>query len=317
MEATPKRYITIREIGRRLSIPASTIVYYRDRFSKFIPFRKNPNGRCKYPTECLEIFKTIRRRFHQKWSWEQIEDELAAHYAVVSDERGVSVENGSNSPWPKSDSHLLLKDISASMKKIAQSLDQQRAFSAQLHQFRNELSCLRDEKQQADEKYREQIARLEAELDRINKWHRQDTFREPESEQARNGNQWPGPDFLTNPLTVHYPPQRYIGIRDSHNAAFNLNQLIDTIRRNASGSKAVSFSWKGIGDAWTLTARLNDPNSQKGRQIILQAKATTTPQGNSVTEIVRMTIEGRELSKDDLLKFFKLYQAGINQDGQI
>jgi hypothetical protein len=315
MEARPKRYISLREIGRSLSIPPSTMVYYRDRFSKFIPFRKNPNGRCKYPTECLEIFKTIRRCFNQKWSWEQIEDELAAHYAIVLGQYGDPIEYGPNSPAPIADNQALLKEMTASMGKIASALDQQSVLLAQLHQFRNELSSLRDEKQQADKKYREQIDRLENELDRIKNGHGQETFRQAGSENAQHGTQSPGSDFLTNPLTVHYPPQRYIGIRDNRNAALNLNQLIQTIQSNAYGSKAVAFSWKETGGAWTLTASLKDPNTQKERKIMLQAKATITPQANSVTEVVRMTIEGRELSKDDLLKFFKLYQAEINREG--
>jgi hypothetical protein len=316
MEATPKKYITLREIGRNLSIPASTIVYYRDRFSKYIPFKQNPNGRCKYPTECLEIFKTIRRCFNQKWSWEQIEDELAAHYAVVPGKYGEPFEYGLNTPWTIADNQGLLKEMTASMAKIANALDRQRALSDQLHQFRDELSSLRDEKRQADEKHREQMIRLENELDRIKKAHSQETFRQPRSEHARQGAPSPGSDFLTNPLTVHFPPQRYIGIRDSQNAALNLNQLIETIRDNSSGSKTVAFAWNQTGGSWTLTAGLKGPNAQKDRRITLQAKATVTPQANSVTEVIRMTIEDRELSKDDLLKFFKLYQSGINREGQ-
>ncbi len=93
-------------------------------------------------------------------------------------------------------------------------------------------------------------------------------------------------------------------------------QLIETIRSNPSGSRAATFSWQARGGSWTLTAGLNSPGAGKDRKIVLLAKATVTPQGNSVTEVVRMIIEGRELSKEDLLKFFKLYKAGMSEDGR-
>lgn len=316
MKTTPKRYLTLREIGRNLAIPPSTVVYYRDRFAKFIPFRMNPNGRCKYPTECLAIFQTIRQRFNQKWPGDRIEEELAARYPAVSGQRGDLPARGSEIPPPEADHHLLLKEITASMGHIAGALDRQSALLAKLHHFQSELDALRDEKLQADEKYRAQINRLENELERLKNGHQRktDSFGQASPEHTRQGGLAPGPDFLTNPLTVHYPPQRYLGIKDSRNAALNLKQLMDAMRGNVSGSKAVAFSWQENDGTWTLTASLNSPDTGRDRKIILMAKATVTLQGNSVTEVVRMIIEGQELSKDDLLKFFKLYKAGMAGD---
>jgi len=313
MKTTFKRYLSLREIGRHLAIPPSTVVYYRDRFSKFIPFRTNPNGRCQYPTECLEIFKTIRRRFNQKRSGDQIEEELAAQYPEVPNPWGGALENGADTPSPGADNHLLIQVVTASMDKIANALDRHSALLTQLQNLQHAVNTLREEKQQADKEYREQLGRLKNELDRLKTGHqgKTESFRQAQSEHHRQDHQAPDPDFLANPLTVRYPPQRYLGIKDSRNAALNLNQLIEAMRSKASGSKAVAFSWQARGGTWTLTASLNSPDDGKDRKIILQAKATVTPQGNSVTEVVRMVIEGRELSKDDLLKFFKLYKAGM------
>ena len=315
METRPGKYMALREIGRRLSIPPSTMVYYRDRFSKYIPYKMSAGGRCRYPAETLAVFETIRRCFSRKWSWEQIDAALAARFPVVADHDHAAGQSASDNSTTIADNHALLKEMAASMARIAQALDQQGTFIGQLHDLQQDLRRLREDKQQSDLQYRDQISRLAEELNRLKKAGRRESDRQARGQQDRRAGLWPGSDFLHHPLTVHYPPQRHLGIKDSRNAALNLDQLIETIEKNVSGAKSADLSWHKYGDAWTLKATLRSPHAEKDRQIILEAQSTITPKGNPVTEILRMRIEDQELSKDDLLKFFKLYKAGGSPGG--
>ncbi len=50
--------LTIAEIASRLDLPESTVRYYRDRFSEFVPVVGKGRQR-RYPSDAVEIFRTI------------------------------------------------------------------------------------------------------------------------------------------------------------------------------------------------------------------------------------------------------------------
>ncbi|WP_158246131.1 MerR family transcriptional regulator [Sulfobacillus sp. hq2] len=50
--------LTIAEIASRLDLPESTVRYYRDRFSAYVPVVGKGRGR-RYPDEAVEVFRTI------------------------------------------------------------------------------------------------------------------------------------------------------------------------------------------------------------------------------------------------------------------
>lgn len=82
-----KKYISLREVGRRLDIPPSTVVYYKDKFAKYIPSEGGGGRRRRYPVEVLEIIRRVREMFNDNWSTEQIERELALKFSVLMNDQ--------------------------------------------------------------------------------------------------------------------------------------------------------------------------------------------------------------------------------------
>lgn len=68
---------TLREIARELSLPESTIRYYRDAFALYLP-AVGLGRRRRYPAEALELFRVIAESYSQNLSREDIEAKLQA-----------------------------------------------------------------------------------------------------------------------------------------------------------------------------------------------------------------------------------------------
>jgi DNA-binding transcriptional MerR regulator len=66
---------TIREIARELSLPESTIRYYRDAFALYLP-AWGMGRRRRYPPQSLEILRLIRDCYAQNQTREQIEAQV-------------------------------------------------------------------------------------------------------------------------------------------------------------------------------------------------------------------------------------------------
>lgn len=69
---------SLREIGRQLDIPPSTISYYKDRFVRFIPVAGGRGRRVRYTAEAVVLFREIREMFTRNWSAEEVEERLFA-----------------------------------------------------------------------------------------------------------------------------------------------------------------------------------------------------------------------------------------------
>ena len=55
-------FLSLREIGRRLGIPPSTVVYYKDRFARFFPAAGGAGRRRRYPAESMDLIRRIREK---------------------------------------------------------------------------------------------------------------------------------------------------------------------------------------------------------------------------------------------------------------
>jgi len=75
---------SLREIGRQLDIPPSTISYYKDRFVRFIPVAGGRGRRVRYTAEAVVLFREIREMFTRNWSAEEVEERLFAMCQGVS-----------------------------------------------------------------------------------------------------------------------------------------------------------------------------------------------------------------------------------------
>ncbi len=212
---------------------------------------------------------------------------------------------------PVSENRELFIQVAASLKQIAANLNFGTSLREEIHAITRELNALRQENRQMDERYLNRFQRLEQTLE---KYGMENSDRKHSQTQDRQQKaKKPGAKFLNNPLTVHFPPDRYFGIKDSRNTTLNFQQLIETIKHYVVKPKKVLFSWQASREVWTLLATIKAPGVDKKKRIIWVAKPTVTHQNNVVTEIIRLNIEEKELSREEMLKFFKLLKNNVTQ----
>lgn len=310
MISSSKKYLSLREVGRILEIPPATVVYYRDRFSKFIPSEANRNGRLVYPRKSLEIFKAIRRCYREKLDRDQIETILKSRFPRVRKHQ-YTYQNPGNQvmgygwPDPQTVDHLCF-----SMDKLASALSRQEEMLGQLRHMGKELKRLKEENRQAGEAHNLAFSRLEKELAQLKM--RQSTSCHKETGDFRLHRDELDKDIVRQPMTIHYPPDRYLGLLDHSGQPLNIDQMIQTIRENAFGPRVAIFEWRRSRDSWTLSACLKTPGGRDHKTIHIEVRPTSTPKGNPVTEVLDMRVAGRRLSKQELLKFFKLFKTSMS-----
>lgn len=68
--------LTIAEIASRLELPESTVRYYRDRFTVYVPVTGKGRGR-RYPEEAVEVFRTIADGLRSGQTATMVDDTLS------------------------------------------------------------------------------------------------------------------------------------------------------------------------------------------------------------------------------------------------
>lgn len=305
-----KKHLSLREVGRLLEIPPSTVVYYRDRFSKYIPAEESPSGRLLYPHTSLEIFRTIRQCYRDKWNKDQTEAVLAEKFPMVRQNRIAGGDAGNLTAANAWFDPQMVDNLNAALNRLASALTRQEEVFDQLRRIELEIETLKQEGLKSEENHRRQIDQLAKVIDQLKA--NKESSREKGADHFQGVGKEPDKDILCQPLTVHYPPDRYLGLKDQSGVSLSLDQLIQIIRANAVGSKMATLSWRQHRDAWILTASLKTPLNQKEQTICMRVRAIRTPKGNKVTEVVDMDVADQRLSKDELLKFFKLLKTGMS-----
>lgn len=153
-----KKYISLREVGRQLDVPPSTIVYYKDKFEKYIPSVGGEGRRSRYPVEVLEIFRRIRKMFNDNWSTEQIERELALKFSVLMDDQQ------SDQQIDQSVSAKDFRGIAGVLSKMSDVLENQSLFRSEIRSLRDEVADLRRERKESESRYLERVAGLEKDI---------------------------------------------------------------------------------------------------------------------------------------------------------
>lgn len=77
-------FLTIAEIARALSLPESTVRYYRDRFAGYVPSQGQGRSR-RYEPAALEVLRAIADAMRSNVPQEEIEQRLAASYPLTVD----------------------------------------------------------------------------------------------------------------------------------------------------------------------------------------------------------------------------------------
>ncbi len=299
----PKQSVSLREIARRLDIPPSTIVYYKDRFQRFIPHAGGPGRRRTYPPEALELFREIRVMYENNWTTEQIEENLAARRSGILP---TVVEPAADMESPE-----LVRSLTGLLDRMSGMLEDQAEQKTQIDALKDEVAVLRRERDdlkamhrdKADELHRE-LAALRADNERMERYIKAKV----ERDNVLHGK--PSKSFLSLPLVIRNGQGEYLGVSDKARRPFSLQNLITLVQRNTNAAKSVDMRWEREGQCWVLYIRAkdlgaDDRGSGREQNLILSASQTVTPSRNVVARLTRMSVDGNTVPDPFLLSLFK------------
>lgn len=301
-----KKYISLREVGRKLDIPPSTVVYYKDKFHKYIPSEGGGGRRRRYPVEVLEIFRRIRKMFNDNWSTEQIEKELALKFSLLMNDQssGRCVDQRTASVKISDVTDALPREVGSVLSKMSDVLDNQSLFRSEIRSLRDEVAGLRKERREAEEEYARRVEGLEREVVEL---------RRRLKRQSPSGEiNFPPAEFLSSPLVICSNGE-YLGVQGKGQKVFSLEDFVLLIERKVSDSMNVDTAWKRQNGHWVLVIRTTDGNSGREQSIVLVAQETITPSGNTVTEIIRLNVDGNDAPDVLLLTLFRQLKSVFNE----
>ena len=297
MAAMDKKYISLREVGRQLEIPPSTIVYYKDKFEKYIPSVGGEGRRSRYPVEVLEIFRRIRKMFNDNWSTEQIERELALKFSMLMNDQQ------HDQSFDQRFSKEGVQGLAGVLSKMSDVLENQSLFRSEIRSLRDEVSELRRERNESERLQVERVAELEKEISFLRS--------RVSGETSVGGIDFPPANFLASPLVISSEGE-YLGVQGRGRKHFSLEDFVHLIERKVSDSMMVETSWKRQSGHWVLVIRTEDSVKNREQSVILVAKKTITPSKNMVTEIVRLNIDGNDAPDALLLTLFRQLKSVFN-----
>ncbi|NDV19730.1 MerR family transcriptional regulator [Pseudodesulfovibrio sp. JC047] len=285
-----RKFISLREVGRQLHIPPSTIVYYKDKFTKYIPSEGGEGRRPRYPVEVLEIFRRIRQMFNDNWSTEQIERELALKFSVLMNDQQCD-QSYDQSVSPKD-----FIDLKGVLSRMSDVLDNQSLFQSEIRSLRDEIAALREFRLDREKVQREEIESLKNELASLK--------RQFSGRGASGGLDFPSAEFLASPLVIASGGE-FLGVQGKGKKAFSLENFVQLIERKESDLMKVETSWRQQDGHWVLVVRMEDKDSGREQDVVLVAKRTVTPSKNVVTEIIRLNVDGNDAPDALLLTLFR------------
>ena len=157
-----KRFISLREVGRQLEIPPSTIVYYKDKFQGFIPSSGGDGRRRRYPVEVIDIFRRIREMFTENWSVDQIEKELSLKFGRLKNDQHNDQSNDRSTGF--GESFGFSREVSDILAKMADAMENQALFRSEIRALRDEVESLRRERRDIERDNADKVSALEAEI---------------------------------------------------------------------------------------------------------------------------------------------------------
>ena len=165
------------------------------------------------------------------------------------------------------------------------------------------MAALYSEKDEAERRHQEALENLKKELASVK--------RRLAGRGADGGIDFPPADFLAMPLVISSGGE-YLGVQGKGKKHFSLEDFVQLIERKESESVAVSTSWNRQNGHWVLVVRTETKNKDREQNIVLVAKKTVTPSKNTVTEIIRLNIDGNDAPNALLLTLFRQLKTVFN-----
>ena len=279
-------FLSLREIGRRLGIPPSTVVYYKDRFARFFPAAGGAGRRRRYPAESMDLIRRIREMFEKNWSAEQIEQELAGGYGLFE---------AAAAP-PRTPVEDAPAGLASALERVSDLLDQQGLFHSEVRSLREEVAVLRRERAESEARQGAQVRALEQELAELRGLLRQNG--------ASGSLAFPPADYLDLPLVVGTGQGEYLGVLGRNSQPFRLKDFAALLEGSPVRATPPVLAWRRAGQGWTLDLQDVSVGGQE-RRIVLDTVRTVTPSKNAVALVQRLSVNGQDAPDALLLSLFR------------
>jgi len=306
---TRATYISLREVGRRLGIPPSTVVYYKDRFERFLPEPGGMGRRKRYPADVLDLFKLIRELYDRNWTAEQIEEHLR-------EKRGAPARPGSvpgmafgAEAAPKPMEHVspeIVRSMAGMLERMTGLMEGHKAFRGDIDDLREELEHLRAERDSLEQAAKSRIDALEQEVASLRRQNADmEHYIVSKIRQSNPLHSKPSQLFMSLPLVIRTQQGEYLGVTGRSKEHFTLKNLISLMQRNASANKQIDIEWDQDENGWQLRVKAADKAAGDKREFLFALSEKITPSKNLVVELTRMVVDGNTVPESMLLSLFK------------
>jgi DNA-binding transcriptional MerR regulator len=300
----PTEYISLREAGKRLGIPPSTIVYYKDRFEGHLPRGEGSGRRKRYPAEILEVFREIRAMYDRNMTSEQIEERLAGRPDIGA-ETAASAQAGVGDAAGEERGEMM-RQLAGVLERMSGLMEGHKAFQTEIESLRREVSRLRKDRRDLERASEERIRTLEEQIEllRLEK----DEMQRFISDRAKGDGAFrsrPSRLFMNLPLVIRSSQGEYLGVTGRSRNHFTLHDLLQLIKRNVREGNKIDFHWEREEDGWILKVSSEAASSGKDRDLLFSLGEMTTPSKNLVVRLRRMVVDGNTVPETMLLGLFK------------
>jgi len=245
------------------------------------------------------------------WSLDHLEQELAAGFALLGRSEGLG---GLGAGESAALADGVLQCMNGALMKVSESLEAQSA-------LRRELAHLCDDFRHAQSTTSERIKALEAEVASL----RQDLVAERGrvrqallSLSAKVGPSSPPEEHLTCPLVLRSALGEFLGVADPASQPLSLAgflQLVDGFGSTAKAQRpgrVVASCWEANGEDWDLTLSILSPKAHNC--YILETRSLRTPSGNLVTLLASMSVDGKPVPQDFVVRMFRQLRESLQEN---
>lgn len=239
--------------------------------------------------------------FNDNWSAEQIEQELALKFSMLLNDQQDDQQD--DQLFDQSEGVPGGQRLAGVLSRMSDVLDNQSLFRSEIRSLRDEVAALREEREKEARRQKTVVDGLRKDIAALRK--------RLSGGVAGGRIDFPPADFLASPLVIASGGE-YLGVQGKGHKPFSLEDFVQLIERKESGEVAVETSWKREGDQWVLVVRTEDASKGREQQIVLVAQKTVTPNRNTVTEIIRLNVDGNDAPNALLLTLFRQLKRVFN-----
>jgi DNA-binding transcriptional MerR regulator len=298
----PAKYISLREVGRRLGIPPSTVVYYKDRFERFLPETGGRGRRKRYPAGVLEIFKAIRELYDKNWTAEQIEEHLEERFDGFEEPRPADEASGDGSRITPE----MIRSMAGMLERMTGFMEGHETFRGDIEDLRTEVESLRREREVLEKTAEERIESLEREVAKLRKENSDmERYIVTKIRQSNPLHSKPSRLFMNLPLVIRSEQDEYLGVAGRSKEHFSLKNLVSLVQRNASATRRIDIEWDQDEEGWLLKVSADDKETDTIQRLLFAVREKITPSKNLVVELTRMVVDGNTVPRHMQLSLFK------------